>query len=67
MNIEEKALLLIKETAKALKRGTRHYRASDNKPLTTVRDIVDALVSEGEILFEPRYEASKNERKGDKK
>ena len=56
MNTEEKALLLIQEINNALNRGTLHYRTSDGKLLKTPKEIVEALVSEGNIEFRAREE-----------
>jgi len=47
------ALLMIKEVRDALTSGTKHYRISDNKLLTTDKEIIEALVLEGKIAFEP--------------
>lgn len=51
---KEEALLVIEEITSALRRGTRHYRKSDNKLLTTAKEIIEALMLEGEIIFEPK-------------
>jgi hypothetical protein len=47
------AFLLILEVKRALDNGTKHFRKSDNKPLNTEKEILEALVSEGSIVFEP--------------
>lgn len=49
----DKALLLIAEIELALKRGTKHYRASNGELLETPRAILEALLEEGTIEFEP--------------
>ncbi len=54
LDAKGKAALLILETGKALAKGCKHYRASDNRPLTTVAAILEALSSEGRIIIEPK-------------
>lgn len=51
--MEPVAVLLIQEVTKALDNGTLHFRKSDNKLLSTPLEIIETLVSEGEIIFEP--------------
>ena len=51
--VEEKARILIEEVTKAIENGTRHYRKSDGKLLTTTREVLEALRDEKEIIFEP--------------
>lgn len=47
------ALCLIAEVKQALQKGTKHYRKSDNKLLTTPLQIITALSEEGSIYLEP--------------
>lgn len=54
--IEEKATLIISEVRRALANGTRHYRKSDNKLLETDIEIIETLIDEQEIIFEPKKE-----------
>jgi len=53
IEIIDLANTLIAEVKEALNNGTKHFRASDMKPLNTEREILEALVSEGKIIFEP--------------
>jgi len=53
MNNDDKARLLIQETKNALARGTKHYNR-EGKLLTTVKEILECLVKEGEVFFEPK-------------
>lgn len=55
-NIEilDKALTIIAEVRRALSNGTKHFRKSDRKFLETPIEIIQTLVDEGEIIFEPR-------------
>lgn len=46
------ALVLIQSVKAALDGGTKHYRVSDNKLLTTVRDVITALRDEGSVELE---------------
>lgn len=52
-DVHEEALVMILEITKALARGTKHYRKSDNKELLTAREIVETLLKEGVIELEP--------------
>jgi len=53
-NVKELAHILMEEVQTALAKGTKHYRKSDNVLLTTVEEIVKAMVDEGEIILEPK-------------
>jgi hypothetical protein len=50
--IEENALLLLREIRIALARGTKHY-AQDGRLLTTPQEIIDCLLAEGGVDLEP--------------
>lgn len=50
--IEELALILINSVDQALKNGVKHYRVSDNKLLITVKEIIETLNDEGQIILE---------------
>ena len=54
-NIEllNNANLLIAEVRRALANGTKHFRKSDNAELHTEKEIIQTLIDEREILFEP--------------
>ena len=54
IEVIDKALVLISEIKSALANGCKHYRKSDNKPLTTLKEIITALRDKGEIEIEPR-------------
>lgn len=51
----EKALVLILEIESALDRGVRHYNKA-GRELTTAQEILDTLMRERRITFEPRAE-----------
>lgn len=53
MNTAEMALVLVEEIRAALARGTKHYNKA-GQLLTTEKEIVEVLLSEGGITFEPR-------------
>lgn len=53
VEILDKARLLLVEVGRALENGTKHYRKSDGKFLATRREILQTLVDEGELIFEP--------------
>jgi len=55
-NIEayDEARILIAEVRQALNNGTKHFRASDGKLLQTDIEILQALINEGTLLFEPK-------------
>lgn len=53
VSVEEKAALLITEIEAALRRGTLHFRESDGMPLTTVKEILEAILDEGKVIFRP--------------
>lgn len=48
------AFIMIKEVRDALTRGTKHYRKSDDKLLITEKEIIEALLAEGEIMLDCR-------------
>jgi hypothetical protein len=50
--IVDKAVTMLSEIDRALANGTKHYRVSDGKLLKTPKEIVQALLDEGEIQFE---------------
>lgn len=52
-NTVTNAILLITEVRSALANGTKHYRKSDGKFLTTDKDIIKTLLDEGVIIVEP--------------
>jgi hypothetical protein len=47
-----KALLLKRSVEQAVARGTKHYDVH-GRPLTTPREVLEALVRDGRIQFEP--------------
>lgn len=49
---EENARILVKEVRDALARGTKHYSKA-GKLLKTDREIIEALIRDGAISFEP--------------
>lgn len=49
---EENALILIAEVRAALARGTKHYNRA-GKLMTTDKEILECLLDEGSIVFEP--------------
>ena len=51
--VQDKAITLLICVRKALERGTKHYRKSDDCLLETDVEIIEALVEEGELIFEP--------------
>lgn len=55
MTTMELALELLIEIRSALARGTKHYNKSGSL-LTTEKEIIDALLTDGEIIFEPAKE-----------
>ena len=55
MTAEEKARILLQEIHEALERGTKHY-ALDGTPLLTAKEIVEALMRDQQIRFEPAGE-----------
>jgi hypothetical protein len=46
------ALIMLQEVRDALAKGTRHYRISDDKLLTSEKEILEALLSEGSIVLD---------------
>lgn len=52
IEVQDKAMLLIIEIRRALNSGTLHFRKSDGSFLGTEREILQALVDEGGIVFE---------------
>lgn len=46
------ALIMLQEVRDALARGTKHYRISDDKLLTSEKEILEALLSEGSIILD---------------
>lgn len=50
------ALILLIEIEKALDRGMTHYRKSDNKILGTPKEIIEALIKEGELIIKLKEE-----------
>ncbi len=46
------ALIMIQEVGDALARGTEHYRKSDDKLLVSEKEIIEALLAEGEIVLD---------------
>lgn len=54
--IELDAAFLLMEIRAALARGTKHFRVSDGALLNTPKEILEALLNEGEITFEPTKE-----------
>lgn len=52
MSTTELALEFLAEIRAALARGTKHYSKA-GKFLSTEKDILDALLEDGEIQFEP--------------
>jgi len=54
IELQDRAIALIIGIRQALKNGTKHYRKSDNCLLKTDREILHALIDEGEILLEPK-------------
>ena len=53
MNTPELSALMIQEMTRALCAGTLHIRKSDNKILTTHKEIIEALLDEGEVELLP--------------
>lgn len=53
IEVQDKAIALILGVRQALNNGTKHYRKSDGGLLSTEREILQALVVEGEIILEP--------------
>lgn len=51
-DVHENAQILIDEIQAALDRGTKHYSLGGQE-LTTVQAIVEALLHDGQIVFEP--------------
>ena len=51
--VEKAAALLITEVEAALRRGTLHFRESDGRLLTTTREVLEALLDEGKVIFRP--------------
>lgn len=49
----ENAHLLISEIRQALARGTKHYHPKSGVLLATDKEIIECLLSEGSIVFEP--------------
>ena len=49
----ENAQILRREISEALQRGTKHFR-KNGSPLLTVREVLYALMEDGEIVIEPR-------------
>jgi len=50
----DKAITILASIREALAAGTKHYRKSDNKLLTTDKEIIQALIDEKVIIFEPK-------------
>ena len=61
MTPEEKAHILIADIEAALARGTRH-QSIHGRPLTTVKEVIEALLHDGEIKFEAADEQACAER-----
>lgn len=57
MNTTEMAIELIAEIRAALVRGTKHYNKA-GKLLTTEKEIVETLLAEGAVTFDPRPQTS---------
>ena len=53
MNTPELSALMIQEMTRALCAGTLHIRKSDNKILTTHKEIIEALLDEGGVELLP--------------
>jgi len=53
IEVQDKAIVLILGVRQAMNNGTKHYRKSDNCILETEREVLKALVDEGEIILEP--------------
>ena len=51
---EDNARLLISEVRRALASGSKHYRKSDNRLLTTDLEIIEAMVEEGGVIYFPK-------------
>jgi len=51
-NTMDLALIMLQEVRDALAKGTRHYRISDDKLLTSEKEILEALLSEGSIVLD---------------
>ena len=49
----EKAIVMLTEIDRALTRGTKHYDLQGNV-LETPKEILEALLRDGQIIFEPR-------------
>lgn len=52
MTPQEKAQALIDSVTNALKAGTKHYDIH-GKPLTTVKEVIEALNRDGQVELEP--------------
>ena len=52
IEIQDKAACLIYEIRRALNNGTKHFRKSNGTILQTDIEIIQALIDEGEIIFE---------------
>lgn len=50
-NVREKAIIFIKDAQRALSRGVKH-RDLSGRPLTTAKEIAEALLRDGAIEFE---------------
>lgn len=53
---QEKAMALITSISMSLDMGVMHYRKSDLKYLTTVREVIEALKEEREVIMVPPVE-----------
>ena len=59
VELNAKAVILLKSIQAALSNGTKHYRKSDNKLLETAKEIIEALLEEKEIIFKPPVKGGK--------
>ena len=55
-DVFDNAMWLLQEIESALKRGTEYYRPSDDKILFTAREVIECLLSEGRVIFEPKQQ-----------
>jgi len=53
IEVVDKAVVLLLSIRAALAGGTKHYRKSDNKLLETEKEILQAMLDEGSLYFEP--------------
>ena len=49
--IRDKAVALLTGIRRALANGVKHYRLSDNKLLTTEKEIIETLLEHGQVII----------------